>query len=81
MNKPVVLCERVVITGPDNTDCEYLVQYEDTDSAKASKESCLAYLRDCNYVITTEPHAVVGPGDDPAVSWEDLSDIIEPGDN
>jgi hypothetical protein len=71
-----IICELVTI----DDDYEYLVQYENTPDDLTSKKSCLAYLRDCGHEVTTEPHAIVGIGDDPAVSWGDLSDTIAPRD-
>jgi hypothetical protein len=71
----MVICEKVTIDG----DNWYLVQYEEHEIS--DKKSCLAYLRDCGHAIAIEPHAVVGPWDEPAVSWGDLSDIIEPRDS
>jgi hypothetical protein len=68
------ICELVTVDGE-----EYLVQYGEED--KQQRESTLAYLRDCGREVTTEPHKPVGPRDEPAVSWGDLSDILEPRDD
>jgi hypothetical protein len=70
-----MICELVTIDG----FFSYFVQYETSD--QSDKDSCLAYLRDCGHEITTEPHAVVGPDDEPAISWGDLSDLFEPRDD
>jgi len=54
----------------------YLIQYEDAPDEQKNRDSCLRYLADCGHEITTEPHEVVGPGDEPAMSWGDLSDLV-----
>jgi hypothetical protein len=71
-----VIREEVVIDATSS----YLVQYYEHADADA-KASCLAYLSDCGHVITCTPRAVVGHGDEPAISWGDLSDLIEPRDD
>lgn len=72
---PDVLCERVVLDKGTKDENFYLVQYEDTLNDLRDKEECLAYLLDGGYLVTTEPHAVVGIGDEPAISWADLEDL------
>lgn len=83
-DEPPVICEKVIIKkDPWGSDENWwqLVQYEDTPEEHKDRDNCLRYLRDCGHEITTEPHPVVGIGDDPAVSWGDLSDIVEPRDD
>lgn len=83
-----VLCEKVTFVRASGDPSWlrdgdwYLIQYEDTSADKQNRESCLRYLADCGHAITTEPHAAVGPGDEPAMisrlpamSWGDLSDM------
>lgn len=72
-------CEKVNITR-NGYEYEYLVQYDDQHDADERK-SCLDYLTDCGYKITTTNHPIQEhDGQEPCVSWSDLSDIIEPGD-
>lgn len=61
--------ERACVDGTD-----WLIRREDTPKGTQERESCLAYLRDCEHVITTE---VV----DKPISWGDLSERLEPRDD
>ena len=81
MGRPAteVVCEKVTIDAGTENENWYLVQYETPDDEPA-KTSCLGYLKDCGHIVTCEPHPTVGIGDDPAVSWGDLSDIVAPRD-
>lgn len=75
----MIVCEKVFIDRADDGDVQ-LVQYDDQLDDKA-KADCIQHLEDCGHTVDCEPHPVVGPGDDPAISWGDLSDLIEPRDD
>jgi hypothetical protein len=62
-------CEQVAVDG-----AVYLVHYQ--ESERSDRESCLAYLRDCDYQVTTTPHDLTNPDGVPIVSWGGLSDLI-----
>ena len=70
-----VLCEEVTINAGTPRETIQLVQY--LKAEKADRDECLKYLTERGHVIATKPHPVVGPNDDPAVSWGDLADVID----
>lgn len=70
-----IICENVTITKDDDTIIQ-LVQYENTDEEQNDKSRVLTAIRQLGYTITSQPHPIVGHGDDPAVSWYDLLDIV-----
>lgn len=69
----MTVCEKVSIGDESGDDTKY-VQYDDVTD-KTQKESTIAYLRDCGFEITTEPHPVQGPDGESCLSWGELSDF------
>lgn len=77
---PHVICEFVVVRGelrdfPEHK-LEQLVQHEDLAEDHGIKKKTIAAIKAAGYSIDRSWHPVVGIGDDPAVSWLDLADII-----
>lgn len=70
-----IICENVTITKDDDTIIQ-LIQYENTDEEQNDKYKVLTAIHQLGYATTSSPHPVVGYGDDPAVSWYDLLDIV-----
>ena len=72
-----IKCEKVICTKGNDTN-SYLIQYG--AAQEQDKAECMRYLADCGWILNVEPCSVVGPQDEPAVSWANLSDILEPRD-
>ena len=70
-----IVCENITVTKDDDTIIQ-LVQYENTTEERNDKHKVLAEIHQLGYTVTSQPHPVVGYGDDPAMSWYDLLDIV-----
>lgn len=87
MNEPEVICEKVTIDAGTDNEVSYLVQYEHNLDGLVEKSDCLRHLCNCGHTVMYKSHDVVTAGtkedgteDDPAMSWADLSDVVEPAD-
>jgi len=74
MDEQEVVCEEVTLRWGDEIIIQ-LVQYELPDDTEDRETAIAALSKD--WEVSTKPHDVVGPEDDPAVSWADLVDIAQ----
>lgn len=69
-----IKCVKVTV----NENCQIttqLVQW-DVEEDKEAYEEAMRYFHDNDIIFYMEDHEVVGPEDEPAISWGDLIELI-----
>lgn len=71
-----VKCELVHVDYGYEQEIEQLVQYENTPEELEIRAKVIDKLESLGHKVDCTAHEVVFIGDDPAVSWLDLEDIV-----